>query len=311
MWRVLDQTRWRAVDMPCTTSVGPVSLTTPVPRAWYESALHVAADGNTSSPSTPLEDVMSDPRQRRRRMQAAVLAISMGLAAGVGAQDGVSVSGDYMSYAVPDYGSIALSQSILESTIEESSRDNGRSSDRRPAAARAANWSVTYDAAVSGSVRNEYLSNIRKLVGKERADAIGAHLAAEPVDAQFDRFAAPYGLKRSSLADVLAGYLALMWTTANHAPAPTPQQVLGLKRQIMSHGGLDLDVPDIAADRQRIAESVMYRVSQVATQRRIASQRGDTGLQQAIADSAHRMVRQTQGIDLRRMRLTAQGLERR
>ena len=256
---------------------------------------------------------MSDPRRRGRSMQSAVLAISMGLAAGAGAQDGVSVSGDYMSYAVPDYGSIALSQSILESTIDESSRDERSSSrpDRRSAAARPANWSVTYDAAVSGSVRDEYLSNIRKLVGKERADAIGAHLAAEPVDAQFDRFAAPYGLKRSSLADVLAGYLALMWTTANQAPAPTPQQVLGLKRQIMSHGGLDLDVPDIAADRQRIAESVMYRVSQVATQRRIASQRGDTGLQQAIADSAHRMVRQTQGIDLRRMRLTAQGLERR
>jgi len=256
---------------------------------------------------------MRDAKRRVTRWQALGLAVSMSLVAGAGAQDGVSVSGDYMSYAVPDYGSIALTQSILESTIDESTAAGRRApaSDPRPAPAPTPDWSVTYDGAVSRAVRREYLSNIEQLVGKERADAIAAHLADEPADAQFDRFAAAYGLERSSLADVLAGYLALMWSTANQAPAPTRQQVLGLKRQILAQGGLGMDVPDSAAGRQRIAESVMYRVSQVATQRRIATQRGDSGLERAIAENAHAMVKRMQGIDLRRMRLTAQGLERR
>lgn len=236
-------------------------------------------------------------------------ALALARAPGVDAQDGVSVSGDYMAYAVPDYGSVALTQSILESTIDGAA-DQGSD---RPAAARAQkpDWTVVYDPRVSRRVHDEYVSNLRRLVGPERAGAIDAHLREQPAATQFDAFAAPYGLERASLADVAAGYLALMWATANRTPAPTRAQVQGLRGQILASDGRGIGVPAGAAQRQQLAESLIYRVSQVAVQREIARRRGDTALADAIADNARQMVRKDQGVDLRQMQLTQRGLERR
>jgi hypothetical protein len=252
------------------------------------------------------------------RHAAWTVLLAFSLHAGGAAAQGVSISGDYMSYAVPDYGSIALTQSILESTIDES-RD---ASDARPASqarTRAsaaagkgiADWSVAYDPTVSRSVEREYLANIERMVGRERADAIGAHLRQQPAATRFDAFARPYGLSRNDLADVMAGYLALMWTAANRAPEPTRAQVQGLKRQILASEGPEVEVPASAAWRQRVAESLLYRTSQVAIQREIANRRDDTRLMRAVADNARNAVRQGQGIDLRRMQLTANGFESR
>lgn len=231
------------------------------------------------------------------------------VALGADAQDGVSVSGDYMSYAVPDYGSVALTQSILESTIDGASDSAGDA----PAAPRArkVDWTVAYDPRVSRRVHDEYVANLRRLLGQERAGAIDAHLREQPAAAQFDAFASPYGLERGNLADVAAGYLALMWATANRAPAPTRAQVRGLRQQILSSERPGIDVPSGAAARQQLAESLIYRVSQVAVQREIARRRGDAGLAAAIADNARQMVRKDQGVDLRQMQLTPRGLERR
>lgn len=239
------------------------------------------------------------------------------LVSGAGpAQDGVSVATDNMAFAVPDYGSIALTQSILESTIEQSTGGS-----RKPAPARSRHgtpakagmrrdWRVDYDPALSRRIEQEYLRNISARIGTERAEAISAHLQQEPVAVQFDKLAAPYGLSRSNLSDVIAAYFAVAWATANSAPEPTREQVLGLRRQIRSGGGGRMASQSMD-ERQKIAESIMYRAAQVAMQRRIAERRADPAARRLVADSVQRSVREQQGVDLRATTLTAAGFVRR
>lgn len=235
----------------------------------------------------------------------------------VPAQDGVSIATDNMAFAVPDYGSIALTQSILESTIEQSAGGSkkpaqpvrsGRSSLAKAGMRR--DWRVDYDPTLSRWIEQEYLRNISERIGAERAEAIAAHLEQEPVVVQFDKLAAPYGLSRSNLSDVIATYFAVAWATANSAPDPTREQVLGLRRQIRSDGAGRMTSQRMD-QRQKIAESIMYRVAQVAMQRRIAERRGDPAARRLVADSVQRSVREQQGVDLRATTLTAAGFVRR
>jgi hypothetical protein len=242
------------------------------------------------------------------------LVCTVALAAfGVGrAQDGVSIATDNMAFAVPDYGSVALTQSILESTIEPSA--DGPDKPPRSTAANAkktatrSDWRVDYDSALSRRIEQEYLRNISERIGPQGAEAIAAHLEQEPVAAQFDSLAAPYGLSRSNLSDVIATYLAVAWATANLAPAPTREQVLGLRRQIRLAS--DRAAPRSMAERQKVAESIMYRVTQLAMQKRIADRRGDQA-RRLVADSVQRSVLKQQGVDLRSTGLTAAGFVRR
>lgn len=234
----------------------------------------------------------------------------------VPAQDGVSVATDNMAFAVPDYGSIALTQSILESTIEPSARGSSkpaspaRSGRGSPAKAGMHDWKVDYDPTLSRRIEQEYVRNVSERIGPEGAQAIAAHLKEEPVAVQFDKIAAPFGLNRSNLTDVIATYFAIAWATANSAPDPTREQVLGLRRQIRSAGGGSIGSQS-RDGRQKIAESIMYRAAQIAMQRRIAKRRGDEAAGRVVADSVQRSVQQQQGVDLRSTALTAAGFVRR
>ena len=242
------------------------------------------------------------------------VAVLLGSGA-VRAQDGVSIATDNMAFAVPDYGSIALTQSILESTIEQST---GRSEKRASTAhsghesptkaGTRADWTVEYRPSLSRLIEREYLRNIGERVGPAGADAIAAHLKQEPVAVQFDNLAAPYGLGRSNLSDVIVVYFAIAWATANSASDPTREQVLGLRRQVRSVGGIA--APRDMQARQRVAESLMYRATQVAMQRRIANRRGGQA-GRLVAESVQRTVLEQQGVDLRATELTAQGFVRR
>lgn len=236
----------------------------------------------------------------------------------VPAQDGVMLSGDNMMYAVPDYGSIALTQSILESTKHRQRERTGRSSEPdsrvgEPASTRQSTASlgearVHYDPAVSKALEREYLRNLEKSIGRAPANALGAYFAEHPVQAQFDAIAAPYGLRKQELLDVVAGYFAVMWMAANQAPSPTRVQVQGLRAQL-GHGANDgVSVPQDMAQRQRMAETIMYRLVQMTMLREEMRKRGDRAGLQALADSARRDV-QGDGMDLRSMRLTSSGFE--
>jgi len=227
-----------------------------------------------------------------------------------------------MMYSVPDYGSIALTQSILESTKHQQQDRAGRSSpskspDREPAPASTqrstvslAEARVRYDAAVSKALEREYLRNLGRNIGQGPTDALGAYFAEHPVQSQFDAIVLPYGLRKSELADVVTGYFVVMWMAANQAPAPTRAQAQGLRMQLGGSGDHSVPVPQDMAQRQRVAETLMYRAVQMTMLRDEMRQRGDgTGLQ-ALADSAQRDV-QGDGVDLRSMRLTSDGFERR
>lgn len=251
-----------------------------------------------------------------KKILAVLLAcFGLMLASGVAAaQDGVSIASDNMAFAVPDYGSIALTQSILESSIAEQ-RGARATRTKRPAASElgaknipdAADWRVRYDPAISRQVEREYLDNVARSIGNDGARAIEAHLREEPATSTFDVLASPHGLKRTNLADVMAMYFILIWTTANQAQEPTRAQAIGLREQILAAGDRrGLALRGMPA-RQKIAESILYRISQLAAQRDITRRKGPEA-SKLVADGAQR-AGLGQGVDLRATRLTARGFE--
>ena len=222
------------------------------------------------------------------------------------AQDGVMVSGDGMMFSVPDYGSVALTQSILRSSGKQGARSKGGQPEARspkPGSTPATDLRVRYDPAVSRATERDYLANLEKNVGPKAAQAFGAYFAKKPVHSQFDIAAGPYGLRNDDLADVATAYFVVMWMAANQAPLPTRSQVDGVRRQLGQGIGMAVSLPTGAKQRQQMAETMMYKLVSTILLREEAQRAGNDGVLKQLAQAAQR----DSGMDLRNTRLTRAG----
>ena len=222
------------------------------------------------------------------------------------AQDGVMVSGDSVMFSVPDYGSVALTQSILRSSGKQGARaEAGQAQIRAPGTGQAPHVDrhVRYDPAVSRATERKYLANLEKNAGPKAARAFGAYFAGKPVHSQFDIAAGPYGLRKDDLADVSTAYFVVMWMAANRAPLPTRAQVDGVRRQLGQGIGAMASLPTDATRRQQMAEMMMYKLVSTILLREEAQRAGNNGVLKQLADVAQR----DSGMDLRNTRLTDAG----
>lgn len=222
------------------------------------------------------------------------------------AQDGVMIGGDSIMWSVPDYGSTGLAQSVMRSANRSAASSDRTRTEANTAAGGSVDLRVVYQPAVSRRVEREYLASLARTSGASVAEHFGNYFVRNPLHGQFAIAAGPYGLRRDDLADVVAAYFTVMWMTANDAPLPTKAQVAGVRRQVAALLSAPGAVPADMAQRQSLAESLMYKLVSMILLREDAQRRGD---RKALGDLATAAARRAgDGFDLTALRLSDQGL---
>lgn len=230
------------------------------------------------------------------------------LPAAANAQDGVMIGGDSMMWSVPDHGSAMLAQSVMRSAFSDDEAGSRASAGHGGSAGNGAGGDtrVRYDATVSQQVEREYLAGLARRAGQPAADRFAEHFRARPMHGQFAIAAGPYGLRKEDLADVTAAYFTVMWMVANDAPVPGKPEVAGVRRQVQALLARPGAVPAGPAQRQRLAESLMYKLVSMILLREDAQRRGDAKALRELARAAQ--LEAGKGFDLKATRLTNQGL---
>lgn len=251
------------------------------------------------------------------------LVLSFGLAALglVAAPANSQISGDM--YGTMDMGSqtymvqssamqsqLVYTQRMMAERYRSRAPSTGRSSSpiggsatQRPAsgasAAPSAGVDILYDPGVSARVRREFLAKFDPRVARGLDAAFSSDIRS--------RFAAMMGsfdIDTGNLCDVTAAYLASMWMAANQQATIPPSSWRGLKTQMqaaLSHGDGPLRLP---AERQVVAETMMYQAVATLVLNGYARQHGrDTAISEAIENS----LKQS-GFDLAALSMTTDGL---
>ncbi|KAB2898832.1 MAG: hypothetical protein F9K31_09010 [Dokdonella sp.] len=239
-------------------------------------------------------------------MRRSIAWLAMALLPVAVAQDGVMIGGDSMMWSVPDHGSSALAQSVMRSTLGGRRTSAPTGSTMRGGVNRSrTDTRVRYDSTISREVEREFLAGLGRRSGAAAAERFGAHFRGRPMHGQFAIAADPYGLRKEDLVDVTTAYFTVMWMVANNAPVPAKPQVAGLQRQVRALLEGPRGVPDDMAERQRLAESLMYKLVTMILLREDAQRTGNTpALRELAAYAQHETGK---GFDLKASRLTAQG----
>jgi hypothetical protein len=126
---------------------------------------------------------------------------------------------------------------------------------------------------------------------------------------RFDRMFSPYGFSSQNLGDTMTGYLIASWEIINNVDAS--RNVEGIRRvreavrSKMKQKGKVTALSDM--DKQRYSEILKYitilSVDQMAELKLKHNEAGQRQLQELLAKPALKV-----GLDLRRLRLTDQGL---
>lgn len=180
----------------------------------------------------------------------------------------------------------------------------------RPGAA-VASTSYRASPAVNARVREQFAEFIRKTSGDEAARAVSAELARKDYIREWHNHFAGDGLRPGDAADALTGYWVLNWQIANGVEEAQPERVRAVREQVRRIMGSN---PAFArlneAQRQEMAEVMIYNGVVQSNVYASAQQRGDRTLTRKLADAAVARFRNEMGVDLRQLQLTPAGFER-
>lgn len=192
------------------------------------------------------------------------------------------------------------------------SRDRARGGVARgPAAAapvRPAPVQTSYRASpqVTSRVKRQFAA----FVGEHGGDEAGLAAAMDREDffARWGRHVSQYGLRRGDVADAMTAYWMINWQIANDVHDVSRDQVVAVKRQVLSGMGGDSAFRGLNdGQKQEMAEALIlnFIIQSVAYEDAIKA--GDTALQGRLQDAAVARFRNEMNIDLRRVRLTEAG----
>jgi hypothetical protein len=162
---------------------------------------------------------------------------------------------------------------------------------------------IPSDPAVTRQTHDLYIGELARN-GSAEPTAVDRTLGN--IRATFARMVQPYGLKGDALDDVLAAHMIVMWMAANRQSAvPTPAQAQAVRRQMSNVFASATGRIANAAERQSLAEYVMYETCMTVLVRQEIKSRPE--LDQKLSDAVNaRMTKQ--GYPLRELRLTDDGL---
>lgn len=178
----------------------------------------------------------------------------------------------------------------------------------RPAPVTIASWPVGDDPALSAEVRRELVDSIVARGGVRREQA-EAELAERDVAGAFEARFAPIGLDRRELPDVLAAQIIGLWTLVHDEPLPSTDVARAVSRQLATSLPGRAEAVD-PRKRQLVGEALVYETVLALEARDAARAAGRRDELRQMAESAQRNMLNRQAINLRKTRLTLQGLRR-
>ena len=169
-------------------------------------------------------------------------------------------------------------------------------------------FSVGADPALSAEVRKELLDTLQARAGIDPEQA-ERELSSHDVHAEFLRDFGDLGLVPDNLPDLLAGHLITMWSVVHDAPLPNREIAAALVRQFSA---LIAGAPHAAdpAKRQLMGEALLYEAVLARAAQQAAREAGDRAKLKEAAESAQRNLLEQRGINLRKTRLTLNGMTR-
>lgn len=236
------------------------------------------------------------------RLGIAVVAI--GVASSVQAQDPQATMAALPGQVMAGIANTAAMNDVLRNTYGRSgARTRPGPAPARPATgADAAGLSYRPSPALTRAAVAGFLDRVRS------SDPRGAEVLAEQFRQHdpariFADQVAPVGLRTDNVADALAAYTVLGWSIATGDPEPPPQGIRALRNQYAARLAGDARLADPGAGRIAEELKLMFVTVQAGWQ---AAQR--EGTSKAYANAVAAGFRR-QGVDLRRMRLSASGFE--
>jgi hypothetical protein len=163
---------------------------------------------------------------------------------------------------------------------------------------------ISFDPAVTKQVRDIYISGLTKSGGAAQASQLDQRLGN--IRSTFAQMAGPFGLRADNLDDVMAAHMIVMWMAANRqSKLPTPAQAQAVRRQMRNVFASGAGAIPGAAQRQALAEYVMYETCMTVLVR--GELKSHPELDEKVSDAVNaKMV--GQGYSLRDLTLTDQGL---
>jgi len=212
-----------------------------------------------------------------------------------------------MNTAVPIYLGSSNMLSMIGAARTSTENYYGKQAsggDERPGeAARAPDFGIADDAAVSEQARQAFLSGLVANSGQAAADEVDQRFGN--IRTTFRRVVSPYGLSADNFADVMTAYVVIMWMAANRqVDLPQVAQVQGVRRQMQS--ALAGKLSD-AAKRQLVAETMMYQTCVAVAAREEAQAKGNVQILDQLSNALDRSGGNG-AQQLRQMALTNQGL---
>ncbi len=163
------------------------------------------------------------------------------------------------------------------------------------------------DPALSARVRKELLDTLSAKAGFDPAQA-ARELDARDVRAEFVDAFGDHGLAPDNLPDLLAGHFLAMWSVVHDSPLPGHEAVLAIAKQFAGQIAHSPQVAD-PVKRQLMGEALLYEAVLTLEAQRAARAGGSAQLRQMAASAQQNFLAQ-RGINLRKTRVTASGMQR-
>lgn len=169
-------------------------------------------------------------------------------------------------------------------------------------------YPIGSDPELSRQVHQEFIDTLVSRTGID-AQTAADELGRRDVAAEFDRHFAALELSRGQLADVLTAHVLAMWSIVHDTDVSDPAVAAAVRRQLV---GSLRGRPDAAdpARRQLVGEALVYESMLSLEAREQARTAGDRTQLKQMAEAAQGNMLNRQGINLKKTRLTRNGLQR-
>jgi len=179
--------------------------------------------------------------------------------------------------------------------------------DGRPAMSALAAVTYARDPEVSRRVKDSVLARWKQSnPGKDAA--LEQVFARYDFPAEFRQITASFGIDPGNLADVAAAYLVASWALFHKVNTIDKAAVVAARDQLRGALSSNDAIRKLSpAQKQIMAETMMYQTVLLQANRLQVAQRNDASVWRGAAEQARRSLLET-GIDLEKLRLTQQGL---
>lgn len=248
------------------------------------------------------------PAARGRRWLVGAVIGMVGCVAGVPlAHSQPFFDGPAYAFPVTNMVGPAIVGSSMGAYLERGEGRGGNARRRETARGEPSPLQIAQDARVSAQVKDDFRRALVSAHPTRQAD-IDKAMQRDWVRGYADEVARPNGLDPRNLADAVTAYAVAGWAIVHQQAQISPRAVRAVRDQLrerLAHDPALARLP--AAERQRMAESLMHHTVLIMAQRTEAHRTRNSALAQASAAHYRSTLREGLHVDMAQLVLTDQG----